>query len=178
MTQAHARNSTTWGVDTARAAPPGVRLRPALRQEEGAVMALRRACGWSAETVPQQFRAMEDGRRQIWIAECDGYLVATITVEWIADDRQLADGRTSAHISNLVVHPSYRHRGIARGLLGAVERAAYERGCRVITIGVDDGNDYARSLYERLGYSFLKDVHAPWGLIHILGLDLAYQPCA
>ncbi len=111
MTQAHARNGTTWGADTARAAPPGVRLRPALRQEEGAVMALRRACGWSAETVPQQFRAMEDGRRQIWIAECDGYLVATITVEWIADDRQLADGRTSAHISNLVGACSARWSG-------------------------------------------------------------------
>jgi ribosomal protein S18 acetylase RimI-like enzyme len=175
MTQMRAPDRRTWLVDPARAAPPGVRLRPALRQEEGAIMALRRACGWSAETVPQQFRAMDEGRRQIWIAECDGYLVGTITVEWISDDRQLADGRSTAHISNLVVHPSYRRRGIARGLLGAVERAAYERGCAAITIGVDDGNDYARDLYERLGYTYLKDLHAPWGLIHILGLQLAYR---
>src|SRR5919197_835428 len=110
MTQTRAPDARTWFADQARMVPPGVRLRPALRQEEGAVMALRRACGWNAETVPQQFRAMEEGRRQIWIAECDGYLVATITVEWVADDRQLADGRTSAHVSNLVVHPSYRRR--------------------------------------------------------------------
>src|SRR5689334_17547490 len=100
------------------------------RQEEGAVMALRRTCGWNAETVPQQFRAMDEGRRQIWIAETDGYLVATITIEWVADDRRLADGHTVAHISNLVVHPTYRRRGIGRGLVGAVERAAHERGCR------------------------------------------------
>src|SRR5919204_749242 len=129
MTQMRTPDRRTWRADAARAVPPDARLRPAMRQEEGAVMALRRACGWSAETVPQQFRAMEEGRRQIWIAECDGYLVGTITIEWIAEDRQLADGRTSAHISNLVVHPSYRRRGIARGLLGAVEQAAYERGC-------------------------------------------------
>jgi ribosomal protein S18 acetylase RimI-like enzyme len=173
MAQMRTGGSRTWLFDAARAAPPDARLRPALRQEEGAVMALRRACGWSAETVSQQFRAMEEGRRQIWIAECDGYLVGTITIEWIAEDRQLADGRTCAHVSNLVVHPSYRRRGLARGLLGAVERAAYERGYSVITIGVDDGNDYARALYERLGYSYLKDVHAPWGLIHILGFALS-----
>jgi ribosomal protein S18 acetylase RimI-like enzyme len=149
-------------------APPGVRLRPARADEEDIVAALRRACGWSAETVPHQFRAMREGRRQIWIAECDGYVVATVTVEWIADDRQLADGQTTAHISNLVVHPSYRHRGIGRALLAAVERAAAGRGCRAITIGVDRGNDYARTLYERRGYTFVKDVNAPWGLVHIL----------
>ena len=172
MTQTRAPETRTWFADASRAAPPGVRLRPALRQEESAVMALRRACGWSSDTVPQQFRAMDEGRRQVWIAETEGYLVSTITLEWISDDRQLADGRTAAHISNLVVHPSYRKRGIARGLLGAVERAAYQRGCSVITIGVDDGNDYARRIYQRMGYEYLKDVHAPWGLIHILGRQL------
>jgi ribosomal protein S18 acetylase RimI-like enzyme len=111
---------------------------------------------------------MQERRREIWIAESDGYLVATITVEWAADDPQLADGRIAAHVSNLVVHPTYRRRGIARGLLQAVERAAAARSCRVMTIGVDAGNTYARSIYERAGYRFLKDVNAPWGLIHIL----------
>ncbi len=152
--------------------PPGVTIRPALPEEEGAVVVLRRASGWSSDSVPQQFRAMAERRRVIWIAECDGYLVGTITVEWFADDRQLADGRTTAHISNLVVHSRYRRRGIGRGLMGAVERAAYDGGYAVMTIGVDDGNTYARRLYERRGYVYLKDVHAPWGLIHILSRRL------
>jgi ribosomal protein S18 acetylase RimI-like enzyme len=152
--------------------PPGVILRPALVEEEGALMALRRACGWSAETVPQQFRAMLEGRRTIWIAVCDGYLVGTITVEWTTEDRQLADGRTTAHISNLVVHQYYRRRGIGRALMGAAERVAVGRGCTTMTIGVDDGNVYARQLYERRGYSYLKDVHAPWGRIHMLSRRL------
>jgi ribosomal protein S18 acetylase RimI-like enzyme len=156
--------SPLWGDET----PPGVTVRPALPEEEGAVVALRRASGWSADSVPQQFRAMHEGRRVIWIAECDGYLVGTITVEWYADDRQLADGRTTAHISNLVVHDRYRRRGIGRALMTGVERAAAARSCTVMTIGVDDGNTYARRLYERRGYMFLKEVHAPWGLIHIL----------
>ncbi len=165
MTQVAAPNVGFAGGDET---PPGTTLRPALPEEEVAVVALRRACGWSADSVPQQFRAMHEGRRDIWIGECDGYLVGTITVEWSADDRQLADGSTTAHISNLVVHHRYRRRGIGRGLMGAVERAAAERGCSVMTIGVDDGNSYAHRLYERRGYVYLKDVHAPWGLIHIL----------
>ncbi|HEU5316600.1 MAG TPA: GNAT family N-acetyltransferase [Chloroflexota bacterium] len=145
-----------------------MRLRPALYEEEGAIGALRRSCGWSSDTVAQQFRAMREGRREIWIAECDGYLVGTSTVEWIAEDRSLADGRTRSHISNLVVHPTYRRRGIAKGLMVAVESAARRRGCSVITIGVDRGNNYARALYERRGYSFVKDINAPWGVVHIL----------
>ena len=165
MSQVTAENAHPWAHD---ALPPGVRLRPALNEEENAVAALRRACGWSSDTVSGQFRAMREGRREIWIAESDGYLVGTGTVEWLADDRSLADGRTRAHISNLVVHPTYRRRGIAKGLMVAVEQAARRRGCSLITIGVDRGNDYARALYERRGYTFVKDVNAPWGLVHIL----------
>ncbi len=169
MTQLGSPEAGSWQHDEA---PAGVRLRPALMEEETAVMALRRGCGWTAETVPQQFRAMREGRRQIWIAECEGYLVGTITVEWIADDRQLADGASTAHISNLVVHPTYRRRGIGRGLIAAVEQEARRRGFRMMTIGVDEGNDYARRLYERLGYRFIKDVYAPWGRIYVLSRSL------
>ncbi len=170
MAQLVAGSTHAWAGDDL---PPDVRLRPALYEEETAVSALRRACGWSAETVAQQFRNMRDGRREIWIAECDGYLVGTCTVEWLADDSHLADGRTRAHISNLVVHPTYRRRGIGKGLMVAVERAAGRRGCAVITIGVDRGNNYARALYEQRGYSYVKDIHAPWGLVHILQRRLA-----
>jgi ribosomal protein S18 acetylase RimI-like enzyme len=173
MTQVDSPEVGSWQPGEA---PAGVRLRPALMEEEAAVMALRRGCGWNAETVPQQFRAMREGRRQIWIAECEGYLVGTITIEWIADDRQLADGTSTAHISNLVVHPTYRRRGIGRGLIAAVEQAARRRGFRLMTIGVDEGNDYARRLYERLGYRFVKDVYAPWGRIHVLSRALDPAP--
>jgi ribosomal protein S18 acetylase RimI-like enzyme len=170
MAQLVAGSTHPWAGDDL---PHDVRLRPALYEEEAAVSALRRACGWSAETVSQQFRNMRDGRREIWIAECDGYLVGTCTVEWQADDTLLADGRTRAHISNLVVHPTYRRRGIGKGLMVAVERAAQRRGCAVITIGVDRGNNYARLLYERRGYGYVKDINAPWGLVHILQRPLS-----
>lgn len=156
--------------------PTGVRFRLALPEEEYAVVAVRRASGWTADTVGQQFQAMADKRRDIWIAECDGYLVGTLTIEWVADDRSLADGNAVAHVSNLVVHPYYRHRGIARGLLASAEHAAGARAFRSMTIGVDEGNQYARSIYERRGYRWSKDLHAPWGRIHVLVRPLVPTP--
>lgn len=162
------RTYTSSHADAPEGLPAGVRFRPALPEEEYAVVAVRRASGWTADTVGQQFRAMAEGRRDIWIAECDGYLVGTLTIEWLADDRSLADGVAIAHVSNLVVHPYYRHRGIGRGLLASAEHAAALKAYRSMTIGVDEGNHYARTIYERRGYRWSKDLHAPWGRIHVL----------
>ena len=154
--------------------PQGVTVRPRLTEEEGAVVALRRASSWRPsdsvpQAVPGDVRGAAGG---LWIAECDGYLVGTITVEWYADDRQLADGRTTARISNLVVHQRYRRRGIARALMGGVELT--RRRPRL------QRDDHRRGRRQQLhppplrrrGYVYLKDVHAPWGLIHILSIRL------
>ena len=103
------------------------------------MIALRGSCGLERRQRPPAVPGHAGGARALYIAECDGYLVGTITVEWFADDRQLADGHSLAHISNLVVHHRYRRRGIGRALMGAVERAAPPRGCLAMTIGVDDG---------------------------------------
>jgi hypothetical protein len=95
---------------------------------------------------------MAEGRRDIWIAECDGYRVGTLTIEWLADDRSLADGVAIAHVSNLVappVLPAPRHRaGPSR--VSRTRRAL--KAYRSMTIGVDEGNHYARTIYERRGY--------------------------
>lgn len=173
MTQVRTpRTYTSSHDDGPEGLPAGVRFRPALAEEEFAVVAVRRASGWTADTVGQQFLAMAEGRRDIWIAECDGYLVGTLTIEWLADDRSLADGVAIAHVSNLVVHPYYRHRGIGRGLLASAEHAATLKAYRSMTIGVDEGNHYARTIYERRGYRWSKDLHAPWGRIHVLARRL------
>jgi ribosomal protein S18 acetylase RimI-like enzyme len=77
-----------------------------------------------------------------------------------------------------VVHPYYRHRGIARGLLAYAEHAASVKSYRTMTIGVDEGNQYARAIYERRGYRWSRDLHAPWGRIHVLVRRLVAQTLA
>jgi hypothetical protein len=55
-------------------------------------------------------------------------------------------------IANVVTHPDYRRRGIARGLMEAAIQAARDCGARQIQLQVRADNAGAQRLYERLGF--------------------------
>jgi ribosomal protein S18 acetylase RimI-like enzyme len=56
-------------------------------------------------------------------------------------------------VSDVVVAASAEGRGIGKALMHAAEDWARERGYPMIQLHVLVGNDRARSMYERLGYS-------------------------
>lgn len=56
-----------------------------------------------------------------------------------------------AHVTNLLVHPDHRGRGIGRSLMVALIEAALERGARHLTLEVRTRNEAARKLYSRMG---------------------------
>lgn len=58
----------------------------------------------------------------------------------------------TAYIHSLVVDEQARRRGVARALLGELERTAAERGLRAVQLRVVLGNHSARQLYLRQGY--------------------------
>jgi ribosomal protein S18 acetylase RimI-like enzyme len=55
-------------------------------------------------------------------------------------------------VISMWVDPAARGRGIARALLDAVVAFARERNATDIVLGVTDGNDPARALYESYGF--------------------------
>jgi ribosomal protein S18 acetylase RimI-like enzyme len=55
-------------------------------------------------------------------------------------------------LMELHVHPAYRRRGVARTLLGAVERHFREIGCDWLALGVFARNAVAREFYRSRGY--------------------------
>ena len=57
------------------------------------------------------------------------------------------------HLSILAVAAEAEGRGVGRALLGAVERWAKDAGYRLLTLNVFDGNERAKSVYERAGYA-------------------------
>ena len=71
-----------------------------------------------------------------------------------------------------MVRPAHQRQGIGRALVEAAEEEAHARGYSVVTIGVDQPNRYARRLYERWGYQWLKDTRQHWGVVHILARRL------
>lgn len=68
-------------------------------------------------------------------------------------------GNATAHefyISNVATYPEFRSMGLGRRLIAEAERKAISSGCRRISLDVETDNEKARSLYERLGLSIVK----------------------
>jgi GNAT superfamily N-acetyltransferase len=57
------------------------------------------------------------------------------------------------HLGIIAVAEAGEGRGVGRALLAAVEQWASERGYRFLTLNVFDGNERARTVYERAGYA-------------------------
>ncbi|MDO8963948.1 MAG: GNAT family N-acetyltransferase [Coriobacteriia bacterium] len=56
-------------------------------------------------------------------------------------------------IEDVVVDPAHRRRGVATALLGALERAARERGCKQMILLTESVRADAAALYESCGFA-------------------------
>ncbi|HXY20758.1 MAG TPA: GNAT family N-acetyltransferase [Gemmatimonadales bacterium] len=61
-------------------------------------------------------------------------------------------GERHGHVSDIVVAPEARGRGVGEALMTAAEGWARSRGYRLLSLHVFDGNTGARAFYARLGY--------------------------
>jgi acetyltransferase len=62
------------------------------------------------------------------------------------------NGLHRAEVQKLLVHTSFRHRGIARALMGAVEESARALGRTLLVLDTEQGS-IAEKLYEKCGYT-------------------------
>ena len=60
--------------------------------------------------------------------------------------------RDEAHVTNFAVHPTRRHQGIGRQLLGTLLEHYRQQGASRAALEVRVGNDEARRLYEGFGF--------------------------
>jgi len=59
-----------------------------------------------------------------------------------------------AHVTNVAVHPDYRHLGIGERILRDLMRRAYAAGADKMTLEVRVSNLAAQNLYKKLGFVF------------------------
>ena len=92
------------------------------------------------ETWLPQMTTDEEFDPQLWfLAESQGMLVGAVLC-W-----------TSAFVKDVVVHESWRRRGVAEALLLCSFNALRTRGARAVELKVEATNHSALRLYERLG---------------------------
>lgn len=122
-----------------------------------AAAGMRERAGWEVE----EFRR---GDRLLFFAEESGRPVGTVGLGFRGKDAGLADGVSSANINRLHVVQAYRRRGVGTALMRAAEDEARRRGFRQLMIEVEEENEPARRLYEKLGFQYTGPGRDPEGL--------------
>jgi ribosomal protein S18 acetylase RimI-like enzyme len=102
------------------------------------------------------FARCSDYDGTLLVAEVEQRAVGFVSV-WARVKPDEAEALTNgpaefAVISDLVVLPAYRGKGLGRALIMAAERFAVENGASTIKIGVLARNKAARGLYRSAGY--------------------------
>lgn len=90
---------------------------------------------------------------RLFVAEADGQVVGLVCV-WLEREPEffLTTLAGYAYISDLVVLPAYRRRGIGAALLHQAEAYALERGATALRIGVLAKNNAAHAAYHKAGF--------------------------
>lgn len=131
---------------------------------------------WFAITDPPARRPDED--LVTWVEDADDEIndllrvASPETSTWPGDDRarrwagiRSTDGRLVAvladtsrnpsigHISSVATDPAHRRKGYGAALTTWITRRFFAEGAEMVTLGMYAGNDAARALYERLGFT-------------------------
>ena len=107
------------------------------------VAALEKACfttPWSENSV----RAELTNPLSLWLVAVDhGEVVGYVGSQSVMDE---------ADMMNVAVSDSYRRKGIARQLVGALITALDKRGVLSLTLEVRASNEPAKQLYKQIGF--------------------------
>ena len=147
-------------------APEGIRVRPAVRRDCDALLALYcEVHDAHLEAHPDEFEALtpqeearlleefarSDGPRLL-VAESPRGPVGCVRFETQDTGRAGRARRPRLYVNLLVVAPRWQARGVGTLLLEHVHAFAHAHGIEAIELDVHEFNAVARRLYERMGY--------------------------
>lgn len=90
---------------------------------------------------------------KVFVADVDSEVVGFVSIWATVQQTELDEAPTAyAYISDLVVLPTYRGRGLGRALLQQAEEYAHAQGATVLKIGVLTKNLVAWQLYRGCGF--------------------------
>lgn len=125
--------------------------------------------------LQRTFADQRAGRRRILVADCGGFPIGQICINFLANQRAQ---HPRGYLYSLRVMEMFRGHGIGTRLIEEAEYVLCERGYRWASIGVSKENTGARRLYQRLGYRVFKDDPGEWEYTDHEGrVRQMYEPC-
>jgi ribosomal protein S18 acetylase RimI-like enzyme len=102
--------------------------------------------------LAHMLRRCAEATGRVFVAEEDGGIVGFVGVlARVVPEPD--ESQAYAYVSDLVVLPAYRRRGIGRALLEEAEAYARREGARSLRVAVLARNNGAGRLYHRMGFS-------------------------
>jgi ribosomal protein S18 acetylase RimI-like enzyme len=103
--------------------------------------------------LEQMFRQCAETQGVVFVAEEDNRVVGFVCVWAKVESKAVEEKQYEyAYVSDLVVLPGYRRRGLARALLQAAQDYAVSQGATMLRLFVIAKNTGAKTLYENFGF--------------------------
>ncbi|MBR6308031.1 MAG: GNAT family N-acetyltransferase [Lachnospiraceae bacterium] len=96
---------------------------------------------------------IDSGNAVFWTIEEEGELIGELYVFFNLEDKDFADGKTTAYLCAFRIKKEYRGKGLGSRLMEHVLADLRERGLSMATIGVDSTEEKNIRLYHRLGFT-------------------------
>ena len=82
--------------------------------------------------------------------------------DWIIGHISMRVIEDNAHLFHLFIAPSNRKCGLATKLVNTIENQGKILGCKTFSINVIPKNNFAKKLYEKLGYKETQQSNSKW----------------
>lgn len=112
-------------------------------------------------------RDLEPTTRQLWVADADGGVIATLR---LLEDGADADGEPSFRIGRVCTERAHRGRGLSARLLETALAEVGERPCRI------EAQTYLTDMYARFGFTVASDEYIEDGIPHVTMLRAGGTP--
>lgn len=128
--------------------------------------------------IQRAYREQLHGRRQMIVADFNGFPIGQIYVQLVAGNRRIADGRQRAYLYAFRVMDLFRGQGIGSTMMHYVEGELIQRGYQWATIAVAKDNEGALRLYRRLSYRPFDEDPGQWQYVDHKGITRHVdEPC-
>ncbi len=126
----------------------------------------------------RSYREQVQGKRIMLVADCRGFPVGYLFIQFKSTSAHIADGKNRAYFYSFRVMDLFQGKRIGTTLIREAETIIKNRGFRYGTIAVAKDNPRALHLYQRLGYRKFAEDGGRWSYTDHRGqIRHVEEPC-